>query len=102
MTTESPEQNATAPVADIVGDGELLTEVVIVFEVAVQLFKSVVVTLNVPVAVAVSVSFVELLFQTKDAKFALLPITKLTDPPVQNVVGPSAVIAGTSGVFSVI
>ena len=95
-------QKLSAPDTATVGDGEELTEVVTMFDVAVQPFASVVVTVYVPVAVTVMAESVPPLLHINMLNCEGLVTLTFTLPPVQKEVGPPAVMPGTTGVFSVI
>jgi hypothetical protein len=91
-----------SPFAEIVGVGELLTEIVIEFDEAVHPLLSVVITEYTPELVTVIDWATLLLLHAKELKLLLFVILMLTESPTQKLVDPDADIAGTTGIFSVI
>ena len=91
--TVSPLQ-ADVDVAVIVGIGALLTFTFMLVDVAEQLFPSVTVTEKLPELVTVIVDAVEAF----DQRFPVVEDeVRSTEPPVQNVVDPLALIVGVDG-----
>ena len=94
--TEPFAQNVVGPFAVIVGVGGFgLTVTVVAAEVAVQPFAFAIVTLYAPEALTVIDCVVAPFDQAYDD--AVTDGVSVTEPPAQNVVGPSALIVGVTG-----
>jgi hypothetical protein len=88
--TEPPVQNVVGPDGVIVADGSAFTVTVVAAEVALQPLALVTVTLYEPEAVTLIDCVVAPFDQSHDAPELAVSVT---EPPVQNVVGPEGVIA---------
>jgi hypothetical protein len=94
-TTDSPSQKVNGPLAEIVGtDGNGLTVTLIASEVAEQPEPSVIVTVNVPLALTV----IDCVVAPFDQVFPVVSeLVNTTSSPSQTVVAPLAVTTGAAG-----
>ena len=97
--TEPPAQNVVGPPAVIVGvAGVAFVVTTVVAEVALQPLALVTVTVNEPEAV----TLIDCVVAPFDHEYALpLDAVSVTEPPVQKVVAPEAVIVGAGSGFTV-
>lgn len=96
--TDPPEQNVVAPLAVIVAVGKAFTVTVVEEDVAEHPLALVTVTLYVPLVETAIVCDVAPLLHNQDDP---APAVKFTEPPVQNVAAPDALIVAVGKAFTV-